>query len=210
MWVSWLLLISAFLIVRVKRIHDAVLLLGFQSVLLAVLTWQYALTEDVVHLYIASVLTLVVKAVLIPGVLLYTIRKIDVKREIERYLPKTTSLLTAILLTLTACFIIGRLQLPDVNSPTGTLVSAGFSLFMIGAFIMIDHKNAIMQGIGLIVIENGLFLTSLGLLGGMPLIVEIGIFVDLLVSVIIIGILSYHINNTFKSLNTEHLKNLKG
>lgn len=210
MWVSGLLLISTYLIVRVKRIYDAVLLLGFQSVLLAVLTWQYALTEGFLHLYIVSALTLLIKAFLIPGVLLYTIRKIDVKREVERYLSKTTSLMVAILLTLISFFLIGRLQLLDMNSPAGTLLAAGFSLFMIGSFIMIDHKKAIMQGIGLIVIENGLFLTSLGLLGGMPLIVDIGIFFDLLVSVIVIGILSYHINNTFESLNTEQLKNLKG
>jgi len=210
MWVSGLLLMSAFLIVRVKRIHDAVLLLGFQSTVLAVLTWQYAMTEHYLHLYIASILTLIIKAFLIPGVLLYTIRKIDVKREAERYMPKTTSLMTAIVLTLTSYFIIGRLQLLDVSSSAGTLLAAGFSLFMIGAFIMIDHKKAIMQGIGLIVIENGLFLSSLGLLGGMPLIVDIGIFFDLLVSVIVIGILSYHINHTFESLNTDHLKKLKG
>lgn len=210
MWVSGLLLIGAFLIVRVKRIHDAALLLGFQAILLTVLTWQYAMTTGLLHLYIASVLTLLVKAFLIPGVLVYTIRKIDVKREAERYLPKTTSSMTAILLTLISFFIIGRLQLLDISSPTGTLLASGFSLVMIGAFLMIDQKKAIMQGIGLIVIENGLFLTSLSLLGGMPLIVDIGIFFDLLVSVIVIGILSYRIQSTFESLNTEYLKNLKG
>lgn len=210
MWISGLLLISAFLIVRVKLIHDAVLLLGFQSVLLTILTWQYAMSEGSLHLYIASTLTLVVKAFLIPGALLYTIRKIDVKREADNYWSKTTSLMTAISLTLISFFIIGRLKLLELDTPEGTLLAAGFSLVMIGAFLMIDQKKAIMQGIGLIVIENGLFLTSLGLLGGMPLIVDIGIFFDLLVAVIVIGILSYHINHTFESLNTEHLKNLKG
>lgn len=201
---------GAFLIVRVKRIHDAVLLLGFQSIVLAVLTWQYAMSEHLLHLYIVSLLTLIIKAFLIPCVLLYTIRKIDIKREVDRYMPKTTSLMIAILLTLISYFIIARLQLLDMSSSEGTLLVAGFSLIMIGAFIMIDHKKAIMQGIGLIVIENGLFLTSLGLLGGMPLIVDIGIFFDLLVSVIVIGILSYHINHTFESLNTDHLKKLRG
>lgn len=210
MWISGLLLMGAFLIVRMKRIHDAVLVLGFQSIVLAVLTWQYAMSEHTLHLYIASLLTLIIKALLIPGVLVYTIRKIDVKREVVRYVPKTTSLMIAILLTIASFFIIDRMQLLDVNSPTGTLLATGFSLMMIGIFIMIDHMKAIMQGIGLIVIENGLYLTSLGLLGGMPLIIDIGIFFDLLISVIVIGILSYHINNTFESLSTENLKKLKG
>ncbi|PHJ39669.1 hypothetical protein P378_02560 [Desulforamulus profundi] len=67
-----------------------------------------------------------------------------------------------------------------------------------------------MQGVGLITIENGIFLIAESIAYGMPLVVEFGIFFDLLVSVIVIGILLFRIHSTFDSLNTENMQKLKG
>ena len=83
-------------------------------------------------------------------------------------------------------------------------------MIFLGTFIMIDHKKAIMQGVGLITIENGIFLIAESIAYGMPMVVEFGVFFDLLVSVVVIGILMFRIYSTFDSLSTENMQKLKG
>lgn len=211
-WITFLLLAGAYAVLWVKRIRDAVLLLGFQALLLAVLTWQYAWEHHSLHLFAVAALIVIVKAVAIPGVLLYTLRKIDVKREVERFFSKSSTMLVGLLLILLAHYLASRLELYSASSAAKGVdpLAVALSFLLLGAYIMIGQKKAIMQGIGLIVIENGLYLTAMVLLGGLHLIVDLGIFFDILVSVIVIGILSYRINSTFESLNTEHLEKLKG
>jgi len=102
-----------------------------------------------------------------------------------------------------------RLDFMLLGSEIQTLPHA-VSMLLIGLFVMITHKKAIMQGIGLIIIENGLFLLALSTALGMPFIVEIGIFLDVLVSVILISILNYRMDQTFRSISTDWLRKLKG
>ncbi len=208
-WISYAMLLSVVITLQVRKISDAVKLLSFQSVLLAGLAAVIAWKLGIRHLYTAVALTLMVKAIVIPYILHYTIIKIDIKREVERFFSKQFIFLSTIGLALLGYYVTLRLPL------TGGIIGKEFFpvsviLIFLGSFIMISHKKAIMQGIGLITIENGLFLVAMSLTYGMPLIVEMGIFFDLLIAVIIIGILSYRIHSTFDSLNTEKLKNLKG
>ena len=75
---------------------------------------------------------------------------------------------------------------------------------------MISHKKPLMQMLGFLIMENGLFLGGISLTYGMPLIVELGIFFDVLIGVLIMGILIFRINKTFDSIDTDMLKNLIG
>ena len=84
------------------------------------------------------------------------------------------------------------------------------SLFLIGFYMMITRRKAIMQVLALLSLENGLFLAAISLTYGMPLIVELGIFFDLLVAVMVIGILVYRIQETFESMDVSKLSRLRG
>jgi hydrogenase-4 component E len=84
------------------------------------------------------------------------------------------------------------------------------ALFLIGFFLMINQRKAISQVVALLTAENGLFLAAIALTYGMPLIVEVGIFFDVLVGVMILGILSYRIAETFESMDTSKLRRLRG
>jgi hydrogenase-4 component E len=84
------------------------------------------------------------------------------------------------------------------------------SLVSIGLFIMISRKKALMQMLGILIMENGLFLGAISLTYGMPLLVELGIFFDVLIGVLIMGILIFRINKTFESIDTDVLKTLIG
>lgn len=208
-WIAFALLASALMLMQIRKISDAVYLLSFQSALLALLSVYMWTQTGLSHLLIAAFLTLVVKAAAIPLILLYTIKKIDIKREAERFTGKYTSLLLGIALSVAGFYVTSRMQVPDTELGRSFFPVAIIMIFL-GMLVMIDHKKAIMQGIGFIMIENGILLTAQSVSYGMPLLVELGIFFDMLVSVIVIGILSFRIQETFESLNTEKMKNLKG
>jgi hydrogenase-4 component E len=208
-WIAMLLLLSAFWLLQIRKISDSVPILVFQSFILAFTAGFLWYETGLSHLLVAAILTLIVKAVIIPYVLHYTLKKIDATREIERITPKYTSLLIAILLSVAGFYITSRLHLPSAEFGEPYL-PISIVLVFLGTFIMIDHKKALMQGVGLITIENGLFLVALSISYGMPMMVEFGIFFDMLVTVIIIGILSYRIHSAFESLNIENMRKLKG
>ncbi|HJV46878.1 MAG TPA: hydrogenase [Bacillota bacterium] len=212
MWIQSIatsLLVSTFLLFLTRRITTAVKILSLQSFILTIsvgIVWQIT---GISHFLIAAILTLIIKAVIIPTILYVTIIKIDVKREVEGLINPYTSLIAAIMLSLFAFYLTIHLNLPhsDFGKP---YLPVSLSMIFLGAFIMIVHKKALLQGIGLIVMENGLFLIAMSLGFGMPIFIEMGIFFDLLVTVVIIGMFSYRIHSTFESLNTENLQNLKG
>lgn len=95
----------------------------------------------------------------------------------------------------------GHINLQVVNS---------FSLVLIGFLFMISRKKAIGQIIGFLVMENGIFVTAIFSTHGMPFIVDIGIFIDMLTAVLIMGVMVIQINEKFESININKLKNLKG
>jgi hydrogenase-4 component E len=74
---------------------------------------------------------------------------------------------------------------------------------------MITRKKAITQVIGLLVMENGLFMAAISITYGMPLIVELGIFFDVLVAVLIMGVFVFRIQGTFDTLDTSFLRRLR-
>ncbi len=203
------LLLSAMAMFQFRKIADLIKILSLQSVILALVAAIMGARTGIWQLFVASGLTLVIKAFLIPYILLFTIKKIGVKREVERFTSHHTALLIALALSAAGYYVTSHLNLPEIQYGQAYL-SISIILIFLGTFIMIDHKKAVMQGIGLITVENGLFLVSQSISYGMPLVVEMGIFFDMLVTTVIIGILLMRIHTTFDSLNTENMKNLKG
>jgi hydrogenase-4 component E len=96
------------------------------------------------------------------------------------------------------------------NSNTKQYLIYSISIVLIGLFFMISRKSAIGQIVGFLVIENGMFMAAMLTTEGMPMIVELGLFFDLLTAFLIMGILVFKINSTFESIDINNLKKLKG
>jgi hydrogenase-4 component E len=206
---SVMLVVSSLLLVWLKSIRTAIKILSLQSIFLGITGILLAWQTGVVDMYIMAILTIVVKGITIPSILDSTMRKMYIKRETEKFIGREISLLCASGLVVFS-FVITK-PLGAIMSDTGhPYLPNAISMVLIGLFVMITHKKAIMQGIGLIVIENGLFLFALSASGGMPFMVDIGIFLDVFVSVILISLLSYRMDQTFKSISTDWLRKLKG
>lgn len=207
--IAILLLISTLMLFQIRKMSTSVILLAFQSVILALTAGVMWYKTGFSHLLVVAVLTLVVKAMMVPYIFHYTIKKATPHEEVERFTSKYTSILIAVALSVAGFYLTSRLHLPGTEQGT-PYIPVSIILIFLGTFIMIDRKKAIMQGVGLITIENGLFLIALSLSYGMPLMVELGIFFYLLMTVIVIGFLSYRIHSTFESFSTEKMQHLKG
>ena len=208
-FVTICLLISTLMLFRLKKAVEAVGIIFVQSLALALVSLIIWNKTGLLHLLIAGILTLCVKAILIPLVLYFTIKKTANKKRIDHSLGPVMSLFIAFLLVMIGQYIAAKLQLPTAEHGAQYLATA-ITLIFLGIFKIINSKQVLLQGIGVIVIENGLFLITQAISYGMPMVVELGIFFDLFVAVIIIASLSFKISSTFNSLNTEKMQDLRG
>lgn len=205
---SALLLLTCFAIIAQRRLSACVDLFALQSVFLAVTAALVAFLTGAHHIYIAAALTVVIKVIVLPRILNAVIERLNVKRELVLNINIPSSLLICGALVILAFYI------------TQPIISLGFlltqdslaialSIVLIGFFIMIARKKAVTQVIGFLVIENGLFLGATAAAYGMPLIVELGVFFDILVAGLIIGVYTHRLQDTFDSVDTSKLTGLK-
>jgi hydrogenase-4 component E len=203
-----LILVSTFMIMGSTRLYSCVRAFGFQSFLLASVASIVGFSTGKFDLYIVALLTLIIKAAVIPYIFIYIIREIKVKREIELYVGISPSLIIGGMLVVISYYLIRSIDI--ITDLSSFALSASMSLVSIGLFIMISRKKAIMQMLGILIMENGLFLGAISLTSGMPLLVELVIFFDVLIGVLIMGILIFRINKTFETIDTDMLKTLIG
>jgi hydrogenase-4 component E len=187
---------------------------GMQSFLLASIAFTIAYFNRAPHIYIVAALTLILKAVVLPIVLERLVMKIGIRQEIEPFVNVPVSVIISGLLTLLAYVVAESFHRPDEATTSASLghntLAVAIALFLIGFFMMVNRRKALTQVLALLCLENGLFLAAISLTYGMPLIVEIGIFFDVLVAALLLAILIYRIRETFDSMDVSRLSRLKG
>lgn len=212
-FLSILILISAFVLVSNKRVNAYVLTFRLQSLLLAIcagiLGFNSLLHGGNYELLIVCIVTIAIKVVFIPILLQSTIRKVEYKVEKDFFLNIPISILICCGIFLLTYFAVSGIEGLD-NADTKVYLVNSISVILIGLFFMINRKKAIGQIVGLLVIENGLFTAAIMSTRGIPMIIELGIFFDVLTAVLIMGILVFRINETFESIDINKLKKLRG
>jgi hydrogenase-4 component E len=205
---SALLLITSFAIVAQRQLPACINLFVLQSVFLALTAALVAFLTGIHHIYIAAVLTLVIKAVAIPRIFKQVIVRLDVQRELEMNVNVPAGLLICGALVIMAFFIIKPI-IPLGFLLTRDSLAIALAIVLIGFFMMIARKQAMTQVIGFLVMENGLFLGATASAYGMPLIVELGLFFDLIVAALIFGIYTNQLQDAIESVDTSKLTTLK-
>ena len=203
------ILVTTYLQVSYRRLEACVDAYALHSFLLAVLAAVVAFVTGFSHLYVAALLTLAIKTVFVPAALKRIIKKINVKREVELYVDIPSSLLISGALTILAYYVTQPIVGPGTLL-TRNCLAVSIAVILIGFFIMISRVKALSQIIGLLTLENGLFLGAIATTYGMPLIVEIGIFFDILMGVLLLVVFMNRINRAFVTLNTKELRRLRG
>ncbi len=211
--ISLLILVSSFVLVANKKQTSYIKTFRIQSFLIALsmaaIGFRHFQQNGRIDAFILCALIIGLKVIYIPNLLNKTYDKVEHKVEKDFYLNIPILTLLACGIAVFVYFIvtgIGQFDNRDITMQVVNMVS----VVLIGIFFMITRKKAIGQIVGFLVVENGIFGTAMFAAEGMPLIVDIGIFIDLLTGVLIMGLMVFRINDKFDSINTNKLKKLKG
>lgn len=202
------MLLTSVMTVATTRMKPLINLFSLQSVFLAVLAFIVAYSSGDSHIYIMCILTISLKVIVMPRMLTYIMSKIHVDKEVELSLGIPGSLLVSGLMIILAYYITEPL-LSSIETVERNCLALSMSIILIGLLVMSTRRKAITETVGLLMMENGLFLGAIALSHGMPLIVELGAFFDVMVSIIIVGIFAYRINRSFNSVDTSFLRRLR-
>lgn len=209
-FLAYTFLIAGLLMLAGRIITNNIGLLALQSLALSTIAFYLGFAgETSWHMVVVGGFTLVIKVIILPWVLYRLVERLKADREISLSVGLVPSIFTGLLLIgLTYAYVVPvLLKAVQVGSQ---LLSVALSTVLLGCFFMISRRSALSQLMGVVVMENGLFLCAIAVTGGMPLIIELGIFFDLLVGALVMGIITYHINGTFETLDTKFLNKLKG
>jgi hydrogenase-4 membrane subunit HyfE len=203
-----LLLLIAFAMLSQRRIVRLIHLFALQGVVLAANTFivGYAINDH--ELYISGVITVVLKVGVLPWLLTRLIDRLNVRWDVETLINIPTTLFVGIVLVI----ISFNMALP-ISQLAGTITRSSLGIAMASVLLsflmMITRRKAVPQVIGFLAMENGLFFAATSATYGMPMVVELGIGLDVLVATFIFGIFFFQIRETFDSLDIHHLEKLK-
>ncbi|MDZ4837145.1 MAG: hypothetical protein SGJ27_25450 [Candidatus Melainabacteria bacterium] len=184
---------------------------GIVTFLVAIATALTAIGHAEFGLLGVALLIAVLKAVGIPLSLLWTSGRLNVSRDKGCFLPAPLAMHSSILLLGASFFLTKDLPLPVVENGGGGWLgaAAGISLIFTGLILMLTRRLAISQILGFLIIENGIFVFALTQTRGMPLFVEMGVMLDVLVGVMIGGVLIFKIQKSFEHIDVAQLTDLR-
>jgi hydrogenase-4 component E len=203
-----LLLLIAFAMLSQRRISSLINLFAWQGLVLSLSTFVVAYSTDRRHLYYSAGLTLLLKVLVLPWLLHRLIRKLNVRWDVETLINIPATMLVGIVLVIFSFNLAAPIsQLSE--SITRGLIGIALACVLLSMLMMLTRRKAIPQVVGFLAMENGLFFAATSATHGMPMVVELGIALDVLVATFIFGIFFFQIRETFDSLDISNMERLK-
>ena len=202
------LLLIAFAMLAQRRIVTLIHLFALQGLALVGSTATVAYATGQHHLYWSAAITFALKVLLLPWILHRLIRRLSVKWDIETLINIPTMMLVGIGLVVFAFNLALPISQFSQSIARGTLGIA-LACVLMSFLMMITRSKAVPQVIGFLSMENGLFFAATSATYGMPMVVELGIALDVLVGMVILGVFLFQIREKFDSLDIRHLERLK-
>ena len=201
-----LVVLTDFAVLGTSRLRTCIRAVAVQGLLLGLLPLALA-SQLTFHVGALATGTLLVKAVVLPWFLLWAIREAAVRREVEPVVGYIASLLLGAAALALAFAISARLPAGDVHEPL--LVPVALATVMIGLVVLTTRRKALTQVVGYLMLENGIYLFGLTQTESVPFLLEVGVLLDVFAGVFIMGIVVFHINREFDSLDSARLTELK-
>jgi hydrogenase-4 component E len=203
-----LMLLVAFAMLAQRRVRSLIDLFAWQGALLAANSAVVAYNTGLSHLYLSAGITLILKVIVLPYILLQLITRLNIKSDVETLIKIPTTMLIGIMLVVFAF----NLAIP-ISQLAGTItrgtLGIAIAVVLLSFLMMITRRKAVTQVIGFLAMENGLFFTATSATYGMPMVVELGILLDVLVGVLILGIFFFQVREAFDSLDLKHMEKLR-
>jgi len=199
-------------VVASSRLNGCIRASALQGLVLALLPiafmWEGSGVNPI-HAIVLAAALLLLKAVLIPSLLLRAVREADVRREVEPFVSLHLSLLLATVLVGISFGLSTVLVLPH-PAPSVVVVPASLATLLTGFLVLVSRRQAVTQVVGYLLLENGVAIFGQTLARAIPFAAELAILLDLLVGVFVMGIAINHISREFDHIDTEKLASLKG
>jgi hydrogenase-4 component E len=205
---SSLVLIFGLILLWRRGVTAYVTAFKWQSIVLSALTAVVGYFGDDHELYWVAGALLLLKAMIIPRLLQRMEHRFATERELEPYVNTATSLVISGLLVLFG-YAITRPLVALSQLPTRAGMPLAMGLVLVSLFVVISRKKALTQVVGFLMLENGLALLAVLGTYGIPLIVELGVFLDVLMGFLVMQIFIYQIHDTFESIDVEQLNRLR-
>jgi hydrogenase-4 component E len=190
-----LLLFTMILILAAGQIYRAIYAVAAQSLLIAVAATVLATATGNRDLWVIAGITLTVKTIVLPWVLHRVVRRMNVRREVEPVIPVAATLALAVMVVVMSFHLSATLG-PVNQAITGNALPVGIALTLLGVLVMATGKTALNQMVGLFASENGIFFTAMAVTQGMPLIIEIGVILDVILAVLVMAIMVLRVRST--------------
>jgi hydrogenase-4 component E len=202
------LLMLAFAMISQRRIVSLINLFTMQGATLALATAVVGYVTHQQHLYLSAGVTFVVKVLVIPYLLHRVIDRLEIRQDVETLINIPTTMLIGIGIVIFSFNLAIPISQLSSTLAGGTLGMA-LACVLLSFLMMITRATAVPQVIGFLAMENGLFVAATSATYGMPMVVELGIALDVLIGVIILGVFMFQIREQFDSLDIRHLEKLK-
>ncbi len=203
-----LMLLLAFVFLIERRLLQLTLVYQMQGVLLCFVSVLTAFTQQQPELYGSAIITLVIKVILIPIGLRRLMHRLALRWDRETMVNVPTTLLLALALVLLA-FDLTHYFRPLTSGDAGQGLSIALACVLLALLMMIARTQALSQVIGFLAMENALMFAATVSVHGMPMIVELGMALDVLVGLAILGVFMSQMRTQFESLDIQHLERMK-
>jgi hydrogenase-4 component E len=203
-----LLLFTMILIVAADQMYRAIYAVAAQSLLIAIAGGVLASATGNMDLWVIAGITLVVKAIVLPWVLHWVVRRMNVRREVELVIPVAATLGLAVIVVVMSFHLSASLGAVH-QAITGNALPVGIALTLLGVLVMATQKTALTQMVGLFASENGIFFTAMAVTQGMPLIIEIGVILDVILAALVMAIMVLRVRSTVAA-DIADLEELRG
>lgn len=204
-----LLLFTMLLILGSAQLLRAIYAVAAQAVFLGIAGAILGAATGNTDLWVIAGITILVKAGFLPWLLLRVVRKIQIRRDIEAVVPITVTLVAAAGIIVLAFHLSASLG-PVQQAITGNALPVGIALILIGVLVMASRRKALVQMVGLFASENGIFFTAMAVSQGMPLIIEIGVILDVVLGALVMGILVLRVRSSVEDADIADLESLRG
>jgi hydrogenase-4 component E len=203
-----LLMFTNLRLLGLSRINASIRTVAAQGVLLGIIALAANAGHWSAHILLIAAIGIAVKGVVVPILLDRALRAAKIRREVEPFLGYIPSVLTGVAAFLISLEVASRLPLPS-RPISDLLVPASLTTMFVGLLMIVSRKKALSQALGYLVFENGIYAFGVGVAYEVPVLVEMGILLDVFVAVFVMGIIVFHIAREFDSIDTTRLAELK-
>ena len=203
-----MLLFTMLLILASGQLFRAIYAVAAQAVFLSIAGAILGAATGNVDLWVIAGITILIKAVLLPWLLIQVIRRVGIYREIEPVIPINVTLALAAAIVVLSFWLSASLG-PVRQAITGNALPVGMALTLLGVLAMASRKKALTQMVGLFAAENGIFFTAMAVSQGMPLIIEIGVILDVVLGALVMSVMVLRVRSDVDT-DISDLESLKG